>query len=51
MRNNDLFHKEKRGAKLMAVAHVARDERAIDHSRQTEVAVLSSRALQVVDDS
>ncbi len=46
-----LFHKDKRGVKLMAVARVAREERAIEHSRQTEVDVLSSRALQVVGDS
>ncbi len=52
MRNNVSFpYRDKCGVKLMAVAHVAREERAIEHSRQAEVDVLSSRALQVVDDS
>ncbi len=45
------FRRDKCGVKLVAVAHVAQEERAFDHSHQAEVDVLSSRALQVVDDS
>ncbi len=41
------FHCDKCGVKLLAVANVAREERRIEHSRQTELDVLSSRASQV----
>ena len=45
------FHKDKRGVKLLSVAHVVLEERAIELARQGEVDVLRKRALSVIDDS
>ena len=45
------FPKDKCGVKLLAVAHAALEDRAIELARQREVYVLSERALQVIDDS
>ena len=39
------------GAKLLAVAHAALEDRAIELARQREVDVLSERALHVIDGS
>ena len=45
------FHKDKCGVKLLSVAHVVVEERAVELARQREVYVLSERALRVIDDS
>ena len=45
------FHKDKCGAKLLAVANAALEDRATELARRKEVYALRKRALQVIGDS